>query len=265
MAEALTTLTRLLIVQEIQEDGSGAVLRFPKGGHGRLAHGDANYATNLRLARRSQERQHPVGVSFGEGQAITELIRADNDVPRQLWEEDSDHARVLFEGHDGVFLLKPDHPESDRIRALLGEAIRQKARVWFIAQKPDLALLDVLPAGWAAAAAREPRHEENLAMPYEKLGIPADITMLFAFPSDDDKWAKRAGSVSFVDGHFHKIVVPGLETRSGESFGITAIFHVIQDMMPEGTALRGNIAKFVVQNGRLVSADVVARNAELVD
>jgi hypothetical protein len=33
----------------------------------------------------------------------------------------------------------------------LGEALRQKARVWFIAQKPDLALLDVLPAGRVTA------------------------------------------------------------------------------------------------------------------
>jgi hypothetical protein len=152
MVEALTTGTRLLVVREIHEDESGAALHFQQGGHGRLALRDANYATYLRLARRSQERQHPVGVRFGEGQTITELIRADNDVPSQLWEEDAGRARVLFEGHDGVFHLKLGHPESARIRALLGEALRQKARVWFIVQKPNLALLDVLPAGWAAAA-----------------------------------------------------------------------------------------------------------------
>jgi hypothetical protein len=154
MVEALTTGTRLLVVREVQEDESGAALRFQQGGHGRLALGDANYPTHLRLARRSQERQHPVGVSFGEGHTITELIRADNDVPSQLWEEDPGQARVLFQGHDGVFRLRPEHPESARIRAVLGEALRQKARVWFIAQKPDLALLDVLPAGRAAAASQ---------------------------------------------------------------------------------------------------------------
>jgi hypothetical protein len=81
---------------------------------------------------------------------------------------------------NGVFHLQPDHPEFDRIHALLlspalekpqasrrvypggrkarrslvpfsmrdsvGEAIRRKARVWFIARKPDLALLDVMAA-----------------------------------------------------------------------------------------------------------------------
>jgi hypothetical protein len=152
MAEALTAITRLLTVREIQEDASGAALHFQQGGQGRLPVRDANYATLLRLARRSQERQHPVGVNFGGGQAITELVRADNDVPTQVWEESPGRARVLFQGHDGVFHLKPDHPESARIRALLAEALRQKARVWFLARKPDLALLDVQPAGWAATA-----------------------------------------------------------------------------------------------------------------
>lgn len=162
MVKALTTGTTLRVVREVHEDESGAALRFQQGGQGRLALGDANYATHLRLARRSQERQHPVGVTFGEGQTITEVIRADNDVPSQLWEEEPGQARVLFQGHDGVFRLRPEHPESARLHAELGEALRQKARVWFIAQKPDLALLDVLPAGQVTAGS--PR---CLSMPIE--------------------------------------------------------------------------------------------------
>ncbi len=157
MAEALTTKTRLLVVREIQEDDSGAALWFQRGGQGRLALGDTNYATYLRLARRSQERQHPVGVRFGEGQRITELVRADNDVPGELWEDGPDRARVLFQGHDGVFRLTPDHAECVRIRALLAEALQQKARVWLIAQNPDRVLLDVLPAEPATVTASQPR------------------------------------------------------------------------------------------------------------
>jgi hypothetical protein len=98
----------------------------------------------------------------------------------------------------------------------------------------------------------------------DDLGISTNITMLFAFPRDDGKWTKRPGSVSFVDGHFHKIIVPGLETRSGQSFGITATFHVIQDLSADDPQ-RGNVARFVVQNGRLMSTDVVASGVELVD
>ena len=150
MAQALTTGTRLLVVTEIGEDETGASLRFQQGGQGRLALGDANYPTDLRLARRSQERQHPVGVTLGEGQTVTELIRADNDVPSQLWEEEPGQTRVLFQGHDGVFRLAPEHPESARLRAHLEEALRHKAHVWFIAQKPELSLLDILPAAGTA-------------------------------------------------------------------------------------------------------------------
>ncbi|HKI31607.1 MAG TPA: hypothetical protein VKA46_07045 [Gemmataceae bacterium] len=146
MAETLTTLSKLAIVQDIQEDASGAALHFHDGGHGRLSLPDTNYTYHLQLARRSQERQHPVGVRFGEGSAIMALARADNDVPMHIGEEEADRVVVLFQGHDGVFHLKRDHPEFDRLRALLDEAQRQKGRVWFIAQKPDLALLDALPA-----------------------------------------------------------------------------------------------------------------------
>lgn len=145
MAEALTTLTRLLIVREVQENANGAALRFQQGGHGCLALHQANYATSLRLARRSQERQHPIGVRFGEGQTIAELIRADNDVPTQLGEEELDRLSVFFQGHDGVFCLKTDHPEYARLYALLSAATQHKIPVWFIARKSDLALLDVLP------------------------------------------------------------------------------------------------------------------------
>jgi hypothetical protein len=152
MVEALTTKTRLLLVREVHEDEGGASLGFEPAGQGRLPRGDVNYATHLRLARRSQERHHPVGITFGEGQTVAELIRADNDVPSELWEEEPGQPRLLFQGHDGVFRLRPEHPEFARLRAQLGEALRQKARVWFISQKTDLALLDVLPTGPAAAA-----------------------------------------------------------------------------------------------------------------
>lgn len=148
MADALTTLTKLLTVREIQEDADGAALHFQEVGRVRLVRSDGDYATHLRLARRSLERQHPLGVCIGEGQIVTELRRADNDVPSELLEDGPDRVRVFFQGHDGVFLLQTDLPESGRIYALLSEAIRRKGRVWFVAQKPDLTLVNVT-AGWA--------------------------------------------------------------------------------------------------------------------
>jgi hypothetical protein len=148
MIDATTTLTKLLIVRDVVEDASGAVLRFHEGSQGRLDLSAANFATCLRLARRSQERQHPVGVSFRQGEFIANLLRSDNDVPTEIGVEGSHGARVLFQGHDGIFHLKADHPDVDRIRALLNESIQLMGRVWFVAHKPDLVLLDVQPVGW---------------------------------------------------------------------------------------------------------------------
>ncbi|HYV37241.1 MAG TPA: hypothetical protein VE988_16155 [Gemmataceae bacterium] len=145
MAEAVTTITKLLVVREIQEDESGATLIFQNSCHGQLGLHDPNYALHLRLARRSQERQHPIGVSFGERHAIAELNRADNDVPTEISDENSHFVQVLFQGHDGVFRLKSDHPEATRLRSLLEAALRQKGQLWFIAQHPDLTLVDVQP------------------------------------------------------------------------------------------------------------------------
>jgi hypothetical protein len=87
-----------------------------------------------------------IGVRFADSHAIAELIRADNDVPAQVLDEGPDGVRVLFQGHDGVFRLKSDHPDAARILTLIREALELKAPVWFLADKPDLALLDILPA-----------------------------------------------------------------------------------------------------------------------
>src|SRR5207248_10910194 len=102
LREAPTTVPSLLIVREIQPGESGATLHFQQGNYGHLALNDPNYATYLRMARQSQERQHPLGVAFGEDAAILRLIRADNDVPGQLADESPGRTRVLFQGHDGT-------------------------------------------------------------------------------------------------------------------------------------------------------------------
>jgi len=137
---------KLVIVREIKEEDFGATLKSREGINARIPRTDVNYASYLRLAERSSERQHPIGVLFDETATTCKLVRADNDVPTQLLDEESGGARVLFEGHDGVFRIRPDDPQSAHLRALLGEAIKQHLRVWFIVRKPDLALLDVLPA-----------------------------------------------------------------------------------------------------------------------
>lgn len=149
MTEALVTVTRLFVVQDILEDDEGATLRFEQGEHGRLSRRDPQYTSDLERARRSKERHHPVGVTFGEGRAITELSRADSDIPARVEDEDGGDARVFFQGHDGIFQVRRDRQDFARLRALLTKAIREKARVWFVTRGPELTLQDVarMPEG----------------------------------------------------------------------------------------------------------------------
>lgn len=144
MAGTTATVTKLFVVREVQEDESGATVNFEQKAKGRLALGDAYYVAHLRLAQRSQERRQPVGVTFGEGSTIAEIIRGDNDIPTEIWGAEPDDVSVLFLGHDGVFRIKADHPLAAQIRGTLNDASRLKARVWFVAQKPDLTILDVM-------------------------------------------------------------------------------------------------------------------------
>jgi hypothetical protein len=69
MAEALTTATKLVVVGEIQEDESGAMLRFQQGVHGRLAVGDPelreSFAARPAESGFSQQFKRLVGVTSG--------------------------------------------------------------------------------------------------------------------------------------------------------------------------------------------------------
>jgi hypothetical protein len=87
--------------------------------------------------------------------------------------------------------------------------------------------------------------------------------LMFAFPYGDGRWRGLMGGLVMVEGYFHKISVPGFETRSGGGFGITATFHVAQNVTPEGPIMRAMIRRVVVQNGRVMSNDLVAAGVEI--
>ena len=150
-AKRLTTcLEACFSSGEIEEHESGAKLHFQQGGHGASCPARSlNYLTHLELVKRSQERQSvpSVSVSANNMPSRQSFAPDNSSVPAELWDEGTECTQVLFHGHDGVFCLKSNHPEFARIRVLLSEAIQQKTRVWFIAQKAELALQDVMAAG----------------------------------------------------------------------------------------------------------------------
>lgn len=97
----------------------------------------------------------------------------------------------------------------------------------------------------------------------DKAGVSADTPMLFVFP-EGDKWRVIQGSWIYVEGHIHKITIPGLEMRSGETFGITASFHILQNLVRENGKLFGKVARMSVANGLARRVETVAEKAELI-
>ena len=101
-------------------------------------------------------------------------------------------------------------------------------------------------------------------MTNKTLGITVDLKMQFVFPRSDGKWVLREGTLSAVDGLHHKIAFPGFETRSGEGFGITATYHIVQNLRNAGPGVIGDILRMIVVNGILGATQPHLGNVELV-
>jgi len=143
-----TFIMKLLVVRKIKQGDHEATITFKEGQNALLSTNYVNqedYQYYLRLARRSRERKHPVGVDLDQSNIIVGMARADNDFPMQLQQYDQEKIQVLFQGRNGIFYLRHDHPDFNRLLQVLNQSIRNKSRVWFVAEKPRLFLIDVIP------------------------------------------------------------------------------------------------------------------------
>jgi hypothetical protein len=143
-----TFMMKLLVVRKIKQGDNETTITFEQGQNALLSTNYVNqedYQYYLRLAKRSRERQHPVGVDLDQSNIIVGMARADNDFPMQLQEYDQEKMQVLFQGHDGIFYLRRDHPDFNRLLQVLNQSIRNRNRVWFVAEKPRLFLIDIIP------------------------------------------------------------------------------------------------------------------------
>jgi hypothetical protein len=98
----------------------------------------------------------------------------------------------------------------------------------------------------------------------DMLGITTNDPMCLAVQVGKGRWLETEGVISSVDGYCHKIEFPGFMTRSGESFGVTATFHIIEKAWRDGDLDRGNISQMVMVNGLLMTVETIAKAVELV-
>jgi hypothetical protein len=139
-----SVLLILFVAKSVQENTTGATIFFQTGQKGRLSRDHKEYQSQLILAQRSVERQHPVGVRIDSAGEIGEIARADNDFVAFLAEENENTVKIGFQGHDGIAYLERQHPRFDTIERDLHRSRKEKKRVWFVRRLPRLMLEDVI-------------------------------------------------------------------------------------------------------------------------
>jgi hypothetical protein len=137
-------MLKLLVVKQIQTNVD-TLIQFETGAVVHLPSTEKNYVYYSELAQKSLNRKQPVGVAFNNSGAISEMARADNDVTKSLLSKDKETMAVWFQGHNGTFYLRLDHPEFNRISSALQHSMQSKSHVWFVVRKPGLFIEDVLP------------------------------------------------------------------------------------------------------------------------
>jgi hypothetical protein len=105
-------------------------------------HGSYDYFT--KLINYALERKHPVGLAISKENEILSVARADNDFVESIILKDGETFIIHFQGHDGVFSLDRNHPNFDKIYTTLERSRMNSQRIWFIAQLPELEILDAV-------------------------------------------------------------------------------------------------------------------------
>jgi len=148
---------QLVVVQGLKQVGSaGLAVTFHTKQTATLRADHRNYEYYERLLRRSLERKRPVAASVSNGE-VQQVIRADQDVVRDLVEDGPTRAKVWFAGHDGIYHIDRSDPQAKRVYDALAKSRRTEGWVWFAATIPDLLIVDALsedelPFNWGPQA-----------------------------------------------------------------------------------------------------------------
>lgn len=145
MSENHSSTMKLYVVESIQSDNGNTSFCFRGGKKATLSSNHAEWRDYLEFARESFAENYPVAVRLTEANRVVAMESADNDIVKQLIERDKERVEVWFQGHDGIFFLRRDHPEYARLSEVLQRSAREKGRVWFVSALPALDLLDVVP------------------------------------------------------------------------------------------------------------------------
>lgn len=130
MQPVLALTLKLLFVSNVHETEQEGVISFQTGQRDTLTNSIKNYRHFVTLAQEALADKSPVGVQLGNNGTIERMGLADSDFVIELADRENELS-VYFQGHDGIFDLRHDHPDFRRLKDLLARARDSKKRVWF--------------------------------------------------------------------------------------------------------------------------------------
>jgi hypothetical protein len=143
MGKQLIIMFSLYFISSVQFAGHEIIVTLENKNIVTLSKDHKLYDYYIKLINHALTRKHPIGLLISKDNKIIEVQRADNDVVDNVI-RDKNTVKILFMGHDGIFFLDYDHPHFDLLYARLNKSKADSQRVWFIAQLPDLKLLDLI-------------------------------------------------------------------------------------------------------------------------
>jgi hypothetical protein len=154
MNETATMLFDIRVVTEIQQTSDSTQFAFQGGLTATLTKDHPDYSLFLDAAKRSMEWQEPVGLILSADRQLLDLVHSHQSNIHILQEdEDGKGLAIGFWSVSPICYLAWDHPEFDRIRNTLEEALTANSHVliayetWPVVGETEIwtKILDVRP------------------------------------------------------------------------------------------------------------------------
>jgi hypothetical protein len=162
MIETATQTTGIQTVAEVRSVDGDVELTLSDGVKARLSADHPNHASILRQAEWSLCDGRPMGVLLDSAGRIVDLKHAVQTSVRRVQdcEEDPNRLEVGFWGYSPVCYVTRDHPDFERIRTTLEQAVESGKPVWLATYTwPETSeteiwvkIMDVRPGDWAETA-----------------------------------------------------------------------------------------------------------------
>ena len=145
MQRPSAAITNLYFINDIHSSAQNLKIQLQNGKVVTLSRLNKSYEGFVEKIIGASKSKFPIGLTISADNEIIDIRYADNDFVMEIASKNNNTFVIQFQGHDGYFFLHHGDPKFEEIFDVLKKAKIGSKRVWFIAQLPQLTILDVIP------------------------------------------------------------------------------------------------------------------------